>query len=162
MKLVATIDVRINSELPENKKAVQGVDWLVRNLNNKKLLVPFSILDQEQELNIAVVVHGETFKKLLILSIVPLMISNMSDEVFDDNFPRELIERRLLLTEFEIRVNDIFIALQIANPGEFDFLNISFFMDGMKMDSVYHDRLFTPFAVLNSKENVSFNLQALQ
>lgn len=57
---------------------------------------------------------------------------------------RLYFEKLLYVEEFEVRLHDIFLALQIAAPAEVNFVKMDIFQDGELVKNKFHDQLVTP------------------
>ncbi|MBU3157727.1 hypothetical protein LL038_25460 (plasmid) [Clostridium estertheticum] len=64
---------------------------------------------------------------ILILKQIFSLSNNTIDD-FNVIFNRESISYAILPQEFEVRLFDLFLAIQISRPGEMDFTNVKIYI----------------------------------
>ncbi|HBJ1650197.1 TPA: hypothetical protein LA460_002386 [Clostridium botulinum] len=128
--LRAEIDVRYNYKSDEC-------------LNNINIEIPFSNLSDMVTLivksifNNSIIIEAEVFYEEPKCGDEDLKFFKTKENML--NF-----YKKLLLYEFEVRINDLFIALQIAQPARIDFLKIRLFQDEIESKPLYYEKLITP------------------
>ncbi|NNU76554.1 HEPN domain-containing protein [Clostridium estertheticum] len=61
---------------------------------------------------------------LILKQIFSLSNNTIEDFNFNDIFNRESVNYAIMPQEFEVRLFDLFLAIQISRPGEMDFKNV--------------------------------------
>lgn len=138
--LRAEIDIRYNYNRDEY-------------LNNINIEVPFSELSNMMTLNIKSILNN----RIIIETEVFYEEPKCGDEdlkFFKTKENMLNVYKQLLLDEFEVRINDLFVALQISQPARVDFLKIRLFQDEIESKPLYYEKLITPaFASIAIESN---------
>lgn len=113
-------------------------NWSLEELNKCTLQVPF--IDRNQVFTFSVDSSTLIIETVIPDYIVEVDMSDLSEEQLRE-FSTEQFEKDLIKAEFEIRINDIFLALQIAQPARYNFGNIKIYQDDKTINISYNDKL---------------------
>jgi Apea-like HEPN len=115
-----------------------NIEWIRNQLHNLKIYVPMELIEKQV---CEFLVKDES---IIIKCNVPSNKSKLDETKFDEIFTREVVERKLYEQEFRVRLHDIFISLQIANPKCVEFKQISLFSNKRRIPTLYYNSLNTP------------------
>lgn len=115
-----------------------NLEWIRNQLNELKIDAHMELIEK-QDFKFLVKENS-----LLIKCDIPINKSKLKGNDFDEIFNQEKVETFIFEQEFKVRIHDIFIALQIANPGCVEFKNISLYTNKRVRPTVYYDSLHTP------------------
>ncbi|WP_406543155.1 hypothetical protein [Clostridium ljungdahlii] len=153
-KLRAEIEVRDNYRIPAWENVGQP-NWLVEDLNNMNIEIPFT--DQTDLIPFKIkstlghiTVEGEVFLG---------EIKHSDEDLQSYRYEKDIAgqKKQILLQEFEVRINDLFLALQISQPARIDFLKIMLFLDDIESKPLYYEKLLSPSLAYISLDYGNFN-----
>lgn len=152
-KLRAEIEVRDNYRIPAWKN-VDEPNWLLKYFNGISIEAPFTDLTDLISLNIKSTLNHITVEAEVLESVVynenDLDFFGYSETIINTH-------KRIRLHEFEVRINDLFIALQISQPGRIDFLSITLFLDDIMHKPIYYKKVLSPSLTYLSLDYGNFN-----
>lgn len=151
-KLRAQIKIRDNYKT--NKSIYnEECEWLIKNFSDDSLEIPLTNIYTDSVENFCFNIQSES-EYINIEAEIDLEENIITKEDLQFFETREVMEqtyKRILCDEFEIRINDIFLALQISQSGRFDFLKIRLFIDDVEKEALYYNKILTPAITENSR-----------
>ncbi|WP_252254340.1 HEPN domain-containing protein [Clostridium sp. ZBS12] len=143
-QLRAQINIRDNYKT--NKSICnEKCEWLTKNFSNIDLEIPLTDIYTNSIKNLYFNIQNVR-DYINIEAEIDLEENRITKEDLQFFKTREVMEqtyKRILCDEFEIRINDIFLALQISQPGRFDFLKIRLFVDNIEKETSYYNKILT-------------------
>lgn len=142
IKLRAEIEFKDNYKLP-GWGWVDAPNWLLENFNKLKVKIPFTDMDEDILKQYDLYIESN-LTHITLETNVDIRYTYYEKElgvVYNEaNDPY----KKIVLHEFEVRINDIFIALQIAQPARIDFMEIKLFLDEYEFSPLYYKNLRYP------------------